>query len=148
VTTPEKAIVTRAMTIWMTVWLDPATVEQPGGGRQQTGADGAPQAGDQVDADDVERVVVAEAVLQADGQAAEPPATTPRIDRAERGQGAAGRGDRDQAGDDAGGGAEEVAWPSRSFSTSSQPSIAAAVATVVLTQARPAVPSAPAPSRR
>ena len=32
----------------------------------------------------------------------------------------------------------DVAWPSRNFSVTSQPSIAAHVATVVLTQARPA----------
>jgi hypothetical protein len=41
--------------------VDTATVEQTRGGREQARADGAPEAGDEVDADDVERVVVAEA---------------------------------------------------------------------------------------
>ena len=41
--------------------VDAVTVEQATARGEQAGADGAPEAGDEVDADDVERVVVAEA---------------------------------------------------------------------------------------
>jgi hypothetical protein len=41
--------------------VDTATVEQTGGGGEQARADRPPEAGDEVDTDDVERVVVAEA---------------------------------------------------------------------------------------
>ena len=54
------------------------------------------------------------------------------------------RGDRDQAGDDAGGGTEAW-WACRrgSAPTISQPSMAAQVATIVLMKAKPAMPLAP-----
>ncbi|CAM5548866.1 hypothetical protein SGRIM128S_00096 [Streptomyces griseomycini] len=66
----------------------------------------AEDAADEVDADDVEGVVVAEPVLQADGHGAQDTGDGAHRDRAERGDRAAGRGDGDQSGDRAGGGAQ------------------------------------------
>ena len=63
---------------------------------------GADDAADQVDADDVERVVVAELVLQAHGPGADPAGDGADGDGADRGHRTTGRGDRDQTGDDAG----------------------------------------------
>jgi hypothetical protein len=61
VTTPEMTRVASATSDLQDELVDTATVEQTGGGREQARADGAPEAGDEVDTDDVERVVVAEA---------------------------------------------------------------------------------------
>ncbi len=62
--------------------------------------------GDEVDADDVERVVVAELELQADGERGGHTGNDAEGDRTERGDVGAGRGDGDQAGDHTGGGTE------------------------------------------
>ena len=59
-----------------------------------------------MDADDVERVVVAELELQADGERGGHTGDDAEGDRAQRGDVGAGRGDGDQAGDHAGGGTE------------------------------------------
>jgi hypothetical protein len=109
VTTPEMTRVASATSDLQDELVDTATVEQTRGGREQSGADGAPEAGDEVDADDVERVVVAEAELQADGEGGQATGDDTEDDRAERAEGATGRGDRDETGDDTGGGADEVA---------------------------------------
>ena len=90
-------------------------------------------------ADDVERVVVAELVLQPDRQGAEHTGEGAEDDRADRGDRGAGRGDGHQAGDDAGGGAQgggvTVADP-----LGEQPAKEAApVATMVFTQTTAAV---------
>ena len=97
------------------------------------------EATDQVDADDVERVVVAELVLQPDGQGADHAGERADDDRADGRHRRTGRGDGDQAGDDAGCGAEgggvAVADP-----LGDQPAEEAApVATIVFTQTADAV---------
>ena len=127
--------------------VDAATVEQTGGGREQARADGAPEAGDEVHADDVERVVVAEAELQADGEG-RGPATTPRMIEPSRlsAPQAGVMATRPATTPEAA--PTEVAWPSRTFSTMSQPIIAAQVATVVLIHTRAAVSSAASSGRR
>ena len=89
-----------------------------------------------MDADDVEGVVVAEPVLEADGQGAEHTGDGADGDRAERADRATGRGDGDQAGDRAGGRAErgEGAVADLLVRAASR-ACAAAVATWVLTNA-------------
>ena len=92
-----------------------------------------------MDADDVERVVEAQLVLQSDGQRTDDASESANDDRADRGDRGAGRGDGDQAGDDARCGAEgggmAVADP-----LGDQPAKeAAAVATMVFTQTTEAV---------
>ena len=62
-------------------------------------------------------------------------------DRAERADAAAGRGDGDEAGDRAGGGAERGEGAVAELLYSSQASMAAAVATWVLTNITAATPS-------
>ena len=118
--------------------VEAAAVEQAvdaGRGRrrgEEADRDGAQEATDEVDADDVERVVEAELVLQADGERAEHAGERRRGDRADG-------VDRQQDGVIATRPAttpeaapSEVAWPSRIRSTSSQPSVAAPVATIVV----------------
>ena len=113
----------------------PSTAAGASGVSEQADQQGADQTADQVHADDVERVVEAQLELQPDGQRADAHrATQPIGQGAEHVDRRAGRGDGDQAGHDARRRAQWVAWPSRIRSTSSQPSIAAAVATVVLTK--------------
>ncbi|MPM11237.1 hypothetical protein SDC9_57576 [bioreactor metagenome] len=90
--------------------MEAAAVEQAGdAGRgggigQQTDQDGADEAADQVHADDVERVVVAEAELQRDGQRAQRADPDTEEQGAHRRDGVGGGGDADQAGDHTGGG--------------------------------------------
>ena len=67
VTTPEKTMVRQGDQDLDDELVDAAAVEQAGRGGEQAGTDGAQDAADEVDADDVERVVVAELELQADG---------------------------------------------------------------------------------
>src|SRR5690606_36571766 len=74
--------------------------------RDEAEGQGPPQASDEVDADDVERVVVAELVLQADGESREDTGDGTHEDRADgRDVSRSGR-DRDEARDDAGRGTE------------------------------------------
>lgn len=75
-------------------------------GGEEADEQGADDAADEVDADDVEGVVVAELVLEADGHGAQDTGDDADRDGAERGDRAARRGDGDQAGDRAGGGAQ------------------------------------------
>ena len=128
----------------------PSTPAVAVGRGEQADGQGAPEATDQVHADHVERVVEAEAELQADRQRAEHAGDGADGDRADRGDRGAGRGDGDQPGDDAGGGAQRggVAVPDPLDRAASraprQP-----VATRVVTQTSAAWPLAPtAPSRR
>src|SRR5690606_5205828 len=92
--------------------VEAAAVEEAGhvglalAGGEEAHEQGADDAADEVDADDVEGVVVVEAVLQADGHGAQDTGDETDRDGAERGDRAAGGGDGDQAGDGAGGGAQ------------------------------------------
>ena len=74
--------------------------------REESDEQRADDAADQVHADDVERVVVAELVLPAHRVRADEAGDETDDDRAEHVTGSARRGDRDQAGDDARRGAE------------------------------------------
>jgi hypothetical protein len=96
VTTPEMTSVAgeRDDDLHDRVWSIPLAVEE--------------EAADEVDADDVERVVVAEAELQADGRRRHAGDAADE-DRAERADRASGRGDRHEAGDDAEAAPSEVA---------------------------------------
>ena len=106
VTTPEMTMVRQGDQDLDDGLVDAATVEETGRRGEQAGTDGAPDAGDEVHADDVERVVVAEPELQADGQGRQATGDDTEDDRAERAERATGRGDGDQTGDDTGGRAD------------------------------------------
>ena len=97
-------------------------------------------AADEVDADDVERVVVAEACTSGRPPGADRPGDDTDGDGADDVDRAAGGGDGDQAGDDAGGGAQRGGLAVRIRSVSSQPRIAAmaAIAAMVFDPGRPA----------
>ena len=101
-----------------------------------------------MDADDVERVVETEPELQADRVGREPTRDGTEDDRADRGQGTTGGVMATRPATTPEAAPMDVAWPSRSFSTVSQPSMAAQVATVVLIQTRAAVPSGASSDRR
>ena len=78
VTTPVMTREAGAMTIWMIVWSRPC--RRRGRSRWRAGRHRrCPRAGDQVDTDDVEAVVVTEAELQPTAYAARTPATRPRM---------------------------------------------------------------------
>ena len=92
--------------------VEPAAVQQAidaggsGGRGDQADAERADHSADQVDADDVEPVVVAPAVLQPDRERADHARDDAHHHRADRRQRPAGRGDGDQAGHQAGRGAQ------------------------------------------
>ena len=92
--------------------VDAAAVEQTvdagrcGLGCQEADREGAPETTEQVDADHVERVVIAELVLQSDGQRTDHASENTDDDRAHGRDRGAGRSDGDQSGDDAGRGAK------------------------------------------
>src|SRR5581483_1075175 len=73
---------------------------------EQTDRDRADEATDQVDTDDIERVVVAELELEADSDGADRTGECADHQRSEGRHRTTGRRDRDQSGDHAGGGAE------------------------------------------
>jgi hypothetical protein len=133
-----------------------ATVEQavlaelvhPGGG-EEADPEAADEATHEVDADDVQGVVVAEAVLQAPprgSRAHQQPRRAPRPPQG-REEGARRR-DRDEPATAPDAAPRLVGCPSRTRSTASQPRSAAAVATIVLVNATAAVWLAPERSRR
>src|SRR5690606_6646852 len=86
--------------------VEQTTVRTVDRGRDEAESQGAPQASNEVDADDVERVVVAELVLQADGESREDTGDGTHEDRADGRDVASSRGDRDETRDDAGRGTE------------------------------------------
>ena len=87
--------------------LDPAAVEA-GVGSEQADGDGPPQTGDQVDTNDIERVVIAEPVLEADGEA-RARRRRGRARASRRARARRGRRDGDEAGDDTEAAPSEVA---------------------------------------
>lgn len=92
--------------------VEPAAVEEALGvgldaaGGEEADEQGADDAADEVDADDVEGVVVAEPVLEADCHGAEHSGDGADRDGTERADGAARRGDGDESRDGSGGGAQ------------------------------------------
>ena len=107
--------------------VDAAGVAGRLGGAEEAEEQAADDAADQVDADDVERVVEAEPVLQADREGAERAGEHAEQDRADHGTTNAQAGviaTRPATAPEAA--PSVVAWPSRSLSTMSQPSSAAA----------------------
>ena len=96
---------------WAQSWVEASAVEEAAANTLNRECDeaqshGADDAGDQVDTDDVERIVKAPAELEADGQGGSRTGDQAEAEGADRADVGAGRGDGDQAGNHTGGGTE------------------------------------------